>query len=85
MIVGASPPHHVRHNFFHEIITTAWMMLLATHDEQSFTEFLASNEHRLNPALLYKFWTPPVLNSEAARLHWVPRDKTALPARGWGS
>jgi hypothetical protein len=74
--------HHGRHDLFHETITAAWMMLLATHDEPSFPEFLAINEHRLNPALLHKFWTPAVLNSEAARLHWVPPDKTALPARG---
>jgi hypothetical protein len=53
--------------------------LLATHDEPGFTEFLTLNERRLSPALLHKFWTPAVLQSEAAKLHWVPPDKTPLP------
>ena len=68
----------VRH-LYHETITTAWVKLLATHHEASFTEFIATNEHRLNQELLHRFWTPAVLNSEAARSGWVPPDKRALP------
>jgi hypothetical protein len=34
------------------------MMLLATHREASFGEFLASNQHRLDLGLLHRFWTP---------------------------
>jgi hypothetical protein len=70
--------HHGKHDLFHETITTAWMKLLATHDEPNFSEFVAINEHRLNPALLHRFWTPAALNSEAARSHWVPPDKMAF-------
>jgi hypothetical protein len=64
---------------YHETITTAWVKLLATHDEASFDEFIARNEHRLNLDLLHRFWTPAVLDSEGARLRWVPPDKQALP------
>jgi CDP-diacylglycerol--glycerol-3-phosphate 3-phosphatidyltransferase len=66
-------------HLYHETITTAWVKLMATHHEASFEEFLAINEHRLNPALLNRFWTPTVLESEAARSGWVPPDKQALP------
>ena len=64
---------------YHETITMAWVKLLATHDEASFEEFIARNEHRLNLELLHRFWTPAVLNSEAARSGWVPPDKRLLP------
>ncbi len=66
-------------HLYHETITTAWVKLLATHHEASFTEFITNNEHRLNPGLLHRFWTPAVLESEAARSGWVPPDKQALP------
>jgi hypothetical protein len=53
--------------------------LLATHREASFEEFIASNEDRLNRELLHRFWTPAVLDSEDAKLRWVPPDKRVLP------
>ena len=64
---------------YHETITTAWVKLLATHDEASFDEFIVKNEHRLNLELLHRFWSPEVLNSEAARSVWVSPDRAALP------
>jgi hypothetical protein len=64
---------------YHETITTAWVTLLATHDEASFDEFIARNEHRLNLGLLHRFWTPEVLKSEDARSGWAPPDRAALP------
>ena len=64
---------------YHETITTAWVKLLATHDEASFKEFIARNEHRLNLGLLHRFWTPAALESDAARLGWVPPDRAGLP------
>jgi len=67
---------------FHETITTAWMKLLATHDETSFDEFIARNEHRLNLGLLHRFWTPAALESEGARSGWVSPDRAALPTAG---
>ena len=72
--------HYGASHIFHETITIAWVKLLATHDETSFEEFIAKNEHRLNLDLLHRFWTPAVLDSEAARTGWVPPDKQALPS-----
>jgi hypothetical protein len=66
-------------HIFHETITTAWVKLLATHHEADFAEFINLNSHRLNGALLNRFWTPSVLDSEAARQSWVPPDREALP------
>ena len=71
--------HHGASHIFHETVTIAWVKLLATHDEASFDEFIARNEHRLNLSLLHRFWTPAVLDSQAARTGWVPPDKEALP------
>ena len=66
-------------HLYHETVTTAWVKLLATHHEPSFAEFLAGNQDRLNVRLLHRFWTPAVLDSEAARLGWVPPDSRPLP------
>ena len=71
--------HYGVSHLFHETVTTAWVKLLATHHERSFTEFISNNEHRLNPGLLHRFWTPAMLDSDAARTGWVPPDKAALP------
>jgi hypothetical protein len=71
--------HNGRPNLFHETITTAWVKLLATHHESTFAQFISENEHRLNQGLLHRFWTPAVLESEAARRAWLPPDKTPLP------
>jgi hypothetical protein len=71
--------YHGQSQLFHETVTTAWVKLLATHHETSFAEFLERNESRLNKELLHRFWTPAQLDSEAARLGWVPPDIKALP------
>ena len=71
--------HHGAVHIYHETLTTAWVKLLATHHEATFEEFITSNEHRLTRELLYRFWTPEVLDSEAAKMGWVPPDKKALP------
>jgi len=71
--------HHGASQIYHETLTTAWVKLLATHQEATFEEFIVSNEHRLKRELLYRFWTPEVLDSEAAKSGWVPPDKKALP------
>jgi CDP-diacylglycerol--glycerol-3-phosphate 3-phosphatidyltransferase len=62
---------------YHETITRAWVSLLATHDEATFSEFLENNEARLNLELLQRFWSPELLTSEAARLDWVPPDRAS--------
>jgi hypothetical protein len=71
--------HYGVPRLFHNTITTACMWLLSTHDEVTFEEFIGDNEYRLNPGLLDRFWTPATLNSDAARLDWVPPDREALP------
>jgi hypothetical protein len=71
--------HNGMPNLFHETITTAWVSLLATHHEQTFEQFIAGNEHRLNRELLHRFWTPSVLESDAARSAWLPPDRAPLP------
>jgi len=73
--------HHGVPGLYHETITTAWVRLLASHDENSFAEFLKDNEYRLNKNLLHRFWTPDLLASEEARKNWVPPDRQELPVR----
>jgi hypothetical protein len=60
---------------YHETITRAWVSLLATHEEATFSEFIELNEERLNLELLHRFWSPDVLHSEAARLNWIAPDR----------
>jgi len=72
--------HGVAH-IYHETITLAWVHLLASHQEQTFQQFLTDNQFRLDHALLYRFWTPQLLESPDARNHWVGPDKASLPTR----
>jgi len=72
--------HHGASHVYHETLTTAWVKLLATHQEASFEDFITCNRHRLNLELLHRFWTPAILDSEAAKLGWIPPDKMPLPA-----
>jgi hypothetical protein len=71
--------HHNLSGLYHETITTAWMHLLATHQENSFEEFLRANESFLNSNLLHRFWTAEILASQEARNSWVPPDRQELP------
>ncbi|HEX4168110.1 MAG TPA: hypothetical protein VHZ55_21805 [Bryobacteraceae bacterium] len=70
--------HGVPH-IFHETLTTAWVKLLSTHNEDSFTEFIRIHESRLNRDLLHRFWTPSALDSPIAKSAWLPPDKDPLP------
>jgi hypothetical protein len=72
--------HHGVPHIYHETVTSAWVRLLATHDEPDFAQFIQRNEHRLNLELLHRFWTPSALSSEAARRQWLAPDREALPA-----
>jgi hypothetical protein len=64
---------------YHDTLTRAWVRLLSTHREQSFSEFLTNHECRLNMDLLHRFWTPELLVSEQARNDWVAPDREPLP------
>jgi hypothetical protein len=66
-------------DLYHETITTAWVLLISTHDEQTFEAFLNENRARLNRELLYRFWTPSLLASGEARTKWVAPDRQDLP------
>ena len=72
--------HHGVSHIYHETLTTAWVRLLATHREPDFAQFIRENEHRLNRDLLYRFWTPDALNSEAAKQEWLAPNREALPS-----
>jgi hypothetical protein len=78
--IQAFAKHHNLGGLYHETITTAWVHLLATHEERSFDEFLAANESRLSSSLLHRFWSPEKLASGEARNSWVPPDRQELPA-----
>ena len=59
--------HHGVAHIFHHTITSAWVMLLATHGEPTFAEFLQQNDSMLNKELLHRFWTPASLRSAEAK------------------
>jgi hypothetical protein len=73
--------HYKVAHIFHETITAAWVHLLASHREPTFSAFLAKHQGRLNMELLHRFWTPEVLDSPDAREHWLPPDRASLPDR----
>ena len=77
--IQAFAAHHGRHNLYHETITTSWVRLLATHDENRFDDFLKLNESKLHSHLLHRFWTPELLGSQDTRMRWVPPDRSGLP------
>ncbi len=79
--IRAFAEHHNLSGLYHETITTAWVHLLATHQENSFEEFLMVNESQLSSNLLHRFWTPEILASREARNRWVPPDRRELPSR----
>ena len=71
--------HNCVPHVFHETRTTAWMILLNTHREETFGQFISENEHRLSPALLHEFWSPAALQSDAAQAAWLQPDRAPLP------
>lgn len=77
--IQAFAGHHGLTGLYHETITTAWVLLLATHREPSFEEFLRENDPLLNKELLHRFWTPGLLASEEAKKRWVAPDRRPLP------
>jgi hypothetical protein len=77
--IQAFAAFHGATGLYHETITQAWVRLVATHDEPSFSAFLSANESLLNKDLLHRFWSPELLASEAAKREWVPPDRQPLP------
>lgn len=72
--------YHGAAHIYHETVTTAWVKLIALHQEPSFEAFIEQNEGRLNLGLLHRFWSPAALDSQTARSTWLPPDRLGLPA-----
>lgn len=89
--IRAFAAHHGASHIYHETVTLGWVRLIATHDEQTFAEFLRRNDARLNKETLHRFWSPELLSSDLARQQWVAPDREPLPsiapgyARRWTS
>jgi len=77
--IQAYAKHLGKPELYHETLTAAWVRLIASHHEPTFNEFLRLNEHRLNRELLYRFWSPELLQSEKARREWLAPDRMQLP------
>ena len=73
--------HYGVAKIFHETMTVAWVHLLASHREPTFSAFLTQNQDVLTIELLHRFWTPAVLESAQARSEWLPPDRAPLPNR----
>ena len=71
--------HYGRADRYHETVTQAWMRLLASHEEQDFSEFLTLHGDRLSLDLLCRHWRRETLMSNDARAHWVEPDLDPLP------
>ena len=71
--------HHKVEHAYNETVTIAWVLLISTHTEPTFGEFLSANEERLGIGLLHSFWTPELLKSDEAKRAWVEPDKRPLP------
>lgn len=71
--------HLGKPGLYHETVTEAWVRLIASHREKSFSEFLAANEEKLCKELLHRFWSPELLASERAKAEWVNPDREKLP------
>ena len=72
--------HHGKEDHYHETLTRGWMLLLASHDEPDFEEFLTHNHTHLCLSLLHRHWRPDTLHGTAARQSWVEPDLLPLPA-----
>jgi hypothetical protein len=72
--------HYGRADRYHETMTQAWMRLLASHEEQDFSEFLTLHGDQVSLDLLHRHWRPETLMSDHARAHWVEPDLEPLPA-----
>lgn len=71
--------HNGKAERYHETITKGWMLLLASHDESDFREFLRCHSDRISAHLLHQYWNPETLASTEARTGWVSPDLQPLP------
>ena len=65
---------------YHETITTAWVYLVATHQEPNFADFLKQNTAQLKRNPLKRFYSDRLLAEETTRHRWTTPDLAPLPA-----
>lgn len=76
--------HHGATLKYHHTLTLAWMRLVAvalveTPEGHDFTKFLAEHSELGNKDLLKKYYSPELLQTNAAREGWVEPDLQPLP------
>jgi hypothetical protein len=65
---------------YHETITVAWICLVAAASAgaEDFEAMLAAHPRLLDKNLLDRYYSPELLQSTAAREHWVEPDRASL-------
>jgi hypothetical protein len=81
--IRAFARHHGVEAKYHHTVTLAWMRLVwqavrATPQTRHFTSFVNANPHLLNPRLLGDYYSPELLNHDAARSSWIEPDLRPL-------
>ena len=76
--------HHGATQKYHHTLTLAWMRLVAaalveTPERCDFTKFLAEHSELGGKDLLEKYYSPELLQTNAARESWVEPDLQPLP------
>jgi hypothetical protein len=76
--------HHGKRDKYHETITMAWLRLVANAmahlpPEASFNDLTAASPELLDKRSIERFYSMPILASDAARTSWVEPDLQALP------
>ena len=77
--------HHGATQKYHHTLTLAWMRLVAaalveTPDGYDFTKFLSEHLELGDKDLLKKYYSPELLQTNAAREGWVEPDLQPLPS-----
>jgi len=76
--------HHGATQKYHHTLTLAWIRLVAaalveTPEGQTFQQFLGEHAELADKDLLKKYYSPELLQTNAARESWVEPDLQALP------
>jgi hypothetical protein len=69
---------------YNETMTRFWVqavaIAVATHKSDTFDDLLAAAPHLSDKELPHRHWSRDLLDSAAARKHWIEPDLRALPA-----
>jgi len=70
---------------YHETVTIAWLHLVAESARRcpgsSFDQLLQASPELVDKNTLHQYYSPELLASETARIHFVPPDRKALPEK----